>query len=60
MDCNNKKDCELTGVKKGEEYTAERYRFNPYGKVYLKEKGCFEYVYNLEFKTLSEKLNFYK
>jgi len=55
-----KKSCDRIGTKKGEEYTAEKYQYNPYGKVFLKEKGSFEYVYNLEFKTLQDKINFYK
>lgn len=55
-----KKSSEEINTKVGEEYTAEKYRYNPYGKVFLKEKGSFEYVYNLEFKTLQDKINFYK
>lgn len=55
-----KKPCDRIGTKVGEEYTAEKYRYDTYGKVFLKENGCFEYVYNLQFKTLQDKINFYK
>lgn len=55
-----KKDCTSTGVILGDVYTAERYIYDPFGKVYLKEKDCFEYVYNLEFIDSNDRLNFYK
>lgn len=54
-----KKDCQKTRTVKGETYTAERYMYDPYGKVFLKEKGCFEYVYNLTFLNFNDKFNFY-
>ena len=55
-----KKSCDRIGTKIGEEYVAEKYKFDPYGKVYLPEIDCFEYVSNIEFVTLEDKTSFYK
>ena len=55
-----KKGCDRINTKVGEEYVAEKYRFDPYGKVYLPEIDCFEYIGNIEFKTLEDSIKFYE
>ena len=55
-----KKGCDRIGTKKGEEYAVEKSKHDPYGKVYIPEIDCFEYVYNIEFLSLDDKISFYK
>jgi hypothetical protein len=55
-----KKGCDRIGTKIGEEYVAEKYKFDPYGKLYLPKIDCFEYVGNIEFVTLEDRASFYK
>ena len=55
-----KKECDRIGTKVGEEYTGQKYEYDRYGKLYLVELDCFEYVYNLEFLSIEDKISFYK
>lgn len=55
-----KNGCDRIGTKTGEVYTGEKYQYDPFGKVFLKEIDSFEYVCNIEFLSLEDKLNFYK
>ena len=62
-----KKACDRIGTEVGEEYTEEKYQYDPYGKVFLKEKekelsenfviiDGFKYYY--EYKKARHKIDF--
>lgn len=55
-----KNACDRIKTKVGEIYTAEKYEYDPFGKVFLKEIGSFEYIHNVEFISINDKLKFYK
>jgi len=60
MQVKIKKGCDRIGTKKGEVYEAEKYKYDPFGKVFLKEINSFEYIHNIDFLSLEDKLIFYK
>jgi len=55
-----KKSCDRIGTKKGEVYMADKYKYDPYCKVFLPQLNCFEYVSNIEFISIKDKLEFYQ
>lgn len=54
------KGCDRIGTKSGEEHVCTKYLFDPHRKVYIPELDCFEYLHNLEFLTVEDKVAFYK